>query len=192
MFSCICIQHWQDQHSWWTRGAGSHGKNDGFDLNVTATNNQCVYNVFLFTLCWGQIIWEVCRAGPPVPVGVHKLAVVLSLAERVSYTVKRLCGGKKKREVLVRIRIFSIVEGLLSPKISHIRRSHALPLRPSPMKILYRSELHRTTPTNFLYHVRLTYWLPLQLLWAGLYLKVKGTQIGSPPEEQRREGDTHN
>lgn len=52
------------------------------------------------------------------------------------------------------------------------------------MKILYRRELHKTTPTNFLYHVRLTYWLPLQLLWAELYLKVKGTQIGSPPEEQ--------
>ena len=60
----------------------------------------------------------------------------------------------------------------------------ALPRRPSPMKILYRSELHRTTPTNFLYHVRLTYWLPLQPLWAELYLKVKGIQIGSPPEEQ--------
>lgn len=52
------------------------------------------------------------------------------------------------------------------------------------MKILYRRELHKTTPTNFLYHVRLTYWLPLQLLWAELYLKVKGTQIGSPPEAQ--------
>ncbi len=52
------------------------------------------------------------------------------------------------------------------------------------MKILYRRELHKTTPTNFLYHVRLTYWLPLQLLWAELYLKVKGTQIGSPPEQQ--------
>lgn len=51
------------------------------------------------------------------------------------------------------------------------------------MKILYRRELHKTTPTNFLYHVRLTYWLPLQLLWAGLYLNLKGTQMGSPPAE---------
>lgn len=49
------------------------------------------------------------------------------------------------------------------------------------MKILYRRELHKTTPTNFLYHVRLTYWLPLQLLWAELYLNLKGTQMGSPP-----------
>lgn len=52
------------------------------------------------------------------------------------------------------------------------------------MKILYRRELHKTTPTNFLYHVRLTYWLPLQLLWAELYLNLKGTQMGSPPVEQ--------
>lgn len=51
------------------------------------------------------------------------------------------------------------------------------------MKILYRRELHKTTPTNFLYHVRLTYWLPLQLLWAELYLNLKGTQMGSPPVE---------
>lgn len=63
-----------------------------------------------------------------------------------------------------------------------------LPLRPSPMNILYRSELQRTTPTNFLYHVLLTYWLPLQLLWVGLYLKVKGIQIGSPPETTGEEG----
>lgn len=54
------------------------------------------------------------------------------------------------------------------------------------MKILYLSELHKTTPTNFLYQVRLTYWLPLQLLWPGLYLKVKGIQIGSPPAKGRR------
>lgn len=53
------------------------------------------------------------------------------------------------------------------------------------MKILYRRELHKTTPTNFLYHVRLTYWLPLQLLWAELYLNLKGTQMGSPPVEHR-------
>lgn len=58
-----------------------------------------------------------------------------------------------------------------------------VPLRPFPMKILYRRELHKTTPTNFLYHVRLTYWLPLQLLWAKLYLNLKGTQMGSPPVE---------
>lgn len=60
-----------------------------------------------------------------------------------------------------------------------------VPLRPFPMKILYRRELHKTTPTNFLYHVRLTYWLPLQLLWAELYLNLKGTQMGSPPVEHR-------
>lgn len=69
-----------------------------------------------------------------------------------------------------------------------VKRSQVIqntsPLRPLPMKILYRSELHNTTPTNFLYHVLLTYWLPLQLLWAELYLKEKGTQIGSPPEDQ--------
>lgn len=59
------------------------------------------------------------------------------------------------------------------------------------MKILYRRELHKTTPTNFLYHVRLTYWLPLQELWAWLYLKEKGIQIGSPPEEQGNRGDHH-
>lgn len=53
------------------------------------------------------------------------------------------------------------------------------------MKILYRRELHKTTPTNFLYHVRLTYWLPLQLLWAELYLNLKGTQMGSPPVQHR-------
>lgn len=66
-----------------------------------------------------------------------------------------------------------------------------LPLRPSPMKILYRRELHKTTPTNFLYQVRLTYWLPLQLLWAELYLKVKGIQIGSPPEVKGQTGEPH-
>ena len=59
------------------------------------------------------------------------------------------------------------------------------------MKILYRRELQRTTPTNFLYHVRLTYWLPLQLLWAELYLKEKGTQIGSPPEEKEEQKEVN-
>ena len=54
----------------------------------------------LFTLCWGQMIWEVGRTCPPVPVGVHKLAVVLSLAKCVSYTVKRLCGGS---DIIIRI-----------------------------------------------------------------------------------------
>lgn len=58
-----------------------------------------------------------------------------------------------------------------------------VPLSPFPIKILYRRELHKTTPTNFLYHVRLTYWLPLQLLCAELYLNLKGTQMGSPPVE---------
>lgn len=71
---------------------------------------------------------------------------------------------------------------MMTLEIIAIRFGATLPLRPSPMKILYRSELHRTTPTNFLYQVRLTYWLPLQALCVGLNLKVKGIQIGSPPE----------
>lgn len=78
--------------------------------------------------------------------------------------------------------------GSLETQMDRVKRSQLIqntsPLRPLPMKILYRRELHNTTPTNFLYHVRLTYWLPLQLLWAELYLKEKGTQIGSPPEDQ--------
>lgn len=136
-----------------------------------------------FTLCWGQIIREVCRSCPSVPVGVHKLALVFSLAKCIAYTVKGLC----RRGIII-----SIVYDCTGKRTEHnrfkceCRWCRTLPLRPSPMKILYRRELHKTTPTNFLYHVRLTYWLPLQLLWAELYLKVKGIQMGSPPEEQRR------
>lgn len=52
---------------------------------------MCLYNLFLFTLCWGQVIREVSRARPSIPVGVHELAVVLSLSKRISYTVERLC-----------------------------------------------------------------------------------------------------
>lgn len=65
-------------------------------LNITGKNVICVFNLLLllFTLCRGQIVWEVGRACPSVPVRVHKLAVVLSLPKCVSYTVKGLCRGK--------------------------------------------------------------------------------------------------
>lgn len=129
------------------------------------------------TLCSGQVIWEVGWARPSISVGVHKLAVVLSLTKRVSYTVKRLCRQKYEAVSEVRGNPNGPSKGSQLIRITS-------PLRPLPMKILYRRELHKTTPTNFLYHVRLTYWLPLQLLWAELYLKEKGIQIGSPPEKQ--------
>lgn len=130
----------------------------------------------VFTVRWGQIVWEVGRARPPIPVGVHELAVVLPLPNRVSYTVKWLCR-RWGWHILLNI---DISEGFNK---SDFRRGvdSTVPLSPFPMKILYRRELHKTTPTNFLYHVRLTYWLPLQLLWAELYLNLKGTQMGSPP-----------
>lgn len=123
--------------------------------------------------------------------------MVLSLTKCVSYTVKRLCGWKTTNiwELLFEYMYLFTVDYLkkkstlgwrqVVPTIKRLKAWFFLPLKPSPMKILYLSELQRTTPTNFLYHVRLTYWLPLQLLWVGLYLKVKGIQIGSPPVEER-------
>ena len=148
-------------------------------------NLQSVH-LFLFTLRWGQIIWEVSWACSSIHVGVHKLAMVLSLANCISDTIKRLCGGAGG----TLLEMFRCLRLIISKKAQNwggekSKHSTDVPLRPSPMKILYRRELHRTTPTNFLYHVRFTYWLPVQLLCTELYLKVNGIQIGSPPEEQR-------
>lgn len=49
---------------------------------------------------WGQIVWEVGRACPPVPVGVDELAVVLALPNRVPYAVKRLWGGHQQEHFI--------------------------------------------------------------------------------------------
>lgn len=47
--------------------------------------------LFLFTLRWGQIVQDWDRAGSSIPVGVNKLAVIFTLADCISYTVKQLC-----------------------------------------------------------------------------------------------------
>lgn len=44
--------------------------------------------LFLFTLRWGQIVQDWDRAGSSIPVGVNKLAVIFTLADCISYTVK--------------------------------------------------------------------------------------------------------